>query len=137
MFNKSCELSRKFNKLLNIDDDDTKHLMRETYKGSVYIIRNTINDLTYVGSTINRIDYRMKQHISYARHYWGCSKLHRLMRELGIGNFYMQLLEYFPDITKQELHNKENNYVQQYQSKLNTMIPGTCQRLNFNYCPVY
>lgn len=81
----------------------------------IYIIKNKINDKVYIGQSLN-IERRWKQHI-----YSGVSKtaqdsyskLHLAMKELGINNFYYEILEE----TEQELLTfKEDYYINLYDS---------------------
>ena len=63
--------------------------------GKIYCIRNKINDDVYVGSTTISLAKRM------AKHRWSCKnqphrKLYELMGELGIDNFYIELIEDCP-----------------------------------------
>lgn len=92
---------------------------------SIYIIRNKCNDSIYIGSSTRNIKYRYACHISNCK----ASKKNKLydeMRKIGINNFFVELLEYIPNITKSELLIKENTYIKQYDSienGLNTRLP--------------
>ena len=94
-------------------------------KGKIYIIRNSINDLTYIGSTCRSLSQRMVQHrrdMNVER----CQKfkLYKMMKELHKDNFYIELLENYPCNNRDELLQKEGEYIRKYQSQLNRIIAG-------------
>ena len=94
-------------------------------KGKIYIIRNSENDLTYIGSTCQTLAQRMAQHrramnIQSQQH----MRLYKTMIELGKDAFYIELLEDYPCQRKEELLKKEGERIREYQSKLNTVISG-------------
>ena len=94
-------------------------------KGKIYIIRNRINDLVYIGSTCQSLAQRMVQHrrdMNVKR----CQdwKLYQLMKELHNENFYIELLENYPCNTKDELNKREGEFIRKYQSQLNKRIEG-------------
>ena len=93
--------------------------------GKIYIIRNSINDLTYVGSTCQTLAQRMAEHRNGinkkgAQHY----KLYQAMSELGKDAFYIELIEDYPCQTRGELLKKEGEQIREYQSKLNKIVSG-------------
>ena len=66
-------------------------------KGKIYIIRNSENDLTYIGSTCQTLAQRMAQHrrdMKYPKRQQ--YKLYQAMNELGVDAFYIELLEDYP-----------------------------------------
>ena len=77
--------------------------------GSIYVIKNTVNNKLYVGQTIFSIDLRFKQHIVKAES--GTTKLYRAIRELGVHNFYVELLE---EVENTNLDERENYYIECY-----------------------
>ena len=61
---------------------------------NIYIIKNEIDDRVYIGSTCKDIQQRWLKHVSNhntkdKRHY----KLYTHMRELGVNNFSIELLD--------------------------------------------
>lgn len=83
----------------------------------IYIIKNKINDKCYIGQSV---DYktRFRKHCEEARrhnyHYKSC--LYDAMNELGVENFYVELLE--ADV--EDYDSKEIYYIQKY----NTLHPN-------------
>lgn len=89
--------------------------------GTLYIIRNTVNDKVYIGKCYYSLDLRLKDHIYKANK---CldeekdynPKLHKAMRELGTDKFSIERLGRF----KQGLLElKEVEYIAKYDSFLN------------------
>jgi len=64
---------------------------------SVYALKSTINDVTYIGSTTLPLKTRLACHKSKAK--VGDSLLYREMRRLGIENFYIEEIERVDDPT--------------------------------------
>ena len=69
--------------------------------GKIYIVRNSVNDLTYIGSTCQSLSpqHRVDTKKNKKNH----MKLHKLMNELHVENFYIELMEYYPCNTREEL----------------------------------
>ena len=96
--------------------------------GNIYFIKNSLNDMLYIGSTIRDIKDRFKSHfydINKKPHY----KLYKAMREFGFENFYILLIETIEVETKQELRNREGQYIRLIKPALNSNIAGrTCRQ---------
>jgi len=75
--------------------------------------------LRYIGSTTQTLALRMGKHRTNARNIHMTGDIYKEMRENGIENYYIELIENYPCNTVEELHKKE----------------GECQRLDFdNIC---
>lgn len=92
--------------------------------GSIYVIRNTVNDKVYIGQTIQTVERRFRSHLNSdpRRHnqaiLWA-------MEKLGRENFYVEtLVTGIEDLD--ELNNLEEYYIQHY----NSMKPN-----GYNLCP--
>ena len=108
--------------------EEKKHRNNKDYtKGKIYIIRNSENDLTYIGSTCQTLAQRMTQHRVDMRKY-PHYKLYQAMNELGKDAFYIELLEDYPCQRKEELLKKEGDKIREYQSALNKIINGRSQK---------
>jgi hypothetical protein len=57
----------------------------------IYRIENRINNLIYIGLTIQSLNKRMYTHIADANRGYQ-TKLHSLMRQIGYGHFYIILI---------------------------------------------
>lgn len=80
--------------------------------GKIYIIRNHINDMVYIGSTTQPLHKRICWHKCNGQKY----RLHRAMEELGRDNFYIELLEKYPCESKEEFLVREGHYIRQFDS---------------------
>ena len=86
--------------------------------GSIYIIRNSINNKVYIGQTTIGVSERFKAHIKPSTiKKRGTYKIYNAIQKYGIDNFYVQTLE--SDIPIEELDNKEIAYISQYDSYRN------------------
>lgn len=92
--------------------------------GCIYIIRNNVNDMVYIGQTIHSAEHRFKDHLRDA--YSGVNrKLYNAMRELGIENFYVETLV---ECNDSELNDEEIYYIDKYNSFIdgyNSTIGGS------------
>ena len=70
---------------------------RKYENGKIYCIRNCIDNDVYAGHTTQALSKRMDKHRSDCRTSKSQSRIIYLkMRELGIENFYIELLEKYP-----------------------------------------
>ena len=97
---------------------------RNYQNGKIYCIRNWVDDEVYVGSTIQALSKRMEKH----RASMNCEKrgkcfLYQKMREIGVENFYIELIEYHKCNTKEELFKKEGEWIRKM-GTLNRQIQG-------------
>jgi len=93
--------------------------------GKIYVIRNHINDLIYIGSTTQSLSKRFSVHKinSNTKKY----QLYQTMNDFGRENFYIELLELYPCSCKDELHKREGYYIRKFDSfknGLNGCIAG-------------
>ena len=89
--------------------------------GKVYCIRNSVNDEIYVGSTTQRLSKRFSKHKSDMKVLTG--KLYREMINVGVENFYIELIENYPCSSKEELNKREGEYIRQM-GTLNYQVSG-------------
>ena len=98
--------------------------------GKIYCIRNNITDDIYVGSTTQPLSKRMAKHRQDSRRE---IKMHRpfylKVNELGIDNFYIELIENYPCESLEQLRKREGHYIRKM-GTLNQQIAGrTCKEL--------
>lgn len=90
--------------------------------GKIYKIINEINNIIYYGSTTMRLCQRMARHRECCRK-GKTAKLYNDMRDLGIDNFKIVLVEKCPSKDKEELLKKELEYITNEEEKYNKYIP--------------
>lgn len=82
--------------------------------GSIYIIRNTVNDKVYIGQTTVDVKTRFSQHCKNStiknRHY----KLYNAMKKYGKDNFYCDVLE--KNVNINDLDDREIFFINKYNS---------------------
>jgi len=99
--------------------------MPDYSKGKIYKILNNIDDEFYIGSAVETIGQRMAKHRSGATRYSNL-KVHNHMRNIGIDNFYIELIESYPCNSKEELNSKEGQYIREF-GTLNMAVAGRTQ----------
>ena len=80
--------------------------------GSIYIIINNTNNKVYIGQTRNKVSYRFKTHIYYAKK-GKDYVIGKAMRKYGIENFYYEIIEKCPS---KDLNKREIYWIAQYNS---------------------
>ena len=98
---------------------------QKDYKnGKIYCVRNNITDDIYVGSTTQPLSKRMAKHRQDSRRE---IKMHRpfylKVNELGIENFYIELIEECPCESLEQLRKREGHYIRKM-GTLNQHIAG-------------
>ena len=96
--------------------------MPDYSKGKIYKILNNIDDEIYVGSTTETLGQRMAKH----RHSIKAKPQYNLynhMHELGVENFYIELIENYPCNDVYELRAREGHVIRQI-GTLNKRIAG-------------
>lgn len=83
--------------------------------GSIYIIKNTINDKVYIGQTTMSVHERFMTHMKPSAHKRRkTSKLYNAVNKYGRDIFYVETLE--ENIPIEELDEKEIKYIEKYDS---------------------
>ena len=98
-------------------------------EGKIYKIYNTISDDIYVGSTTQKLCERMRDHrkcanVKAKQHY----PLYKLFYEYGVGTFYIELLGKCPCHDKEELGQKEGEYIRELRPSLNKVTAGRTKK---------
>ena len=80
--------------------------------GKIYKILNTINDEVYVGSTTQSLAKRMSWHRNSLNSKRSKKQvLYQYMKEYGVDNFYIELVECFSCKSKEELLAREGHWI--------------------------
>ena len=112
----------------------------KTYEiGRVYKITNSIDDKLYIGSTTDTLSRRMSNHKMHCKN--GCqSQVYKHMREIGVQNFNIVILERFQDVLKEDLKAREDYYIKLFNTVRNGLNSkyedyGICEHnKNRAYC---
>jgi group I intron endonuclease len=94
--------------------------------GRIYCIRNNIDDEVYVGSTCQPLSKRMAFHRNDATTYKKDRKIYKHMNNIGVENFYIELLEECPCENKEQLRKREGYHIRDI-GTLNSQIAGRSQ----------
>ena len=78
----------------------------------IYKIVNDVNDDVYVGSTYNLLCRRMEKHRSH-RFQYAHRPLYKLMIDLGVQHFHIELVEDFPCENKEQLRKREGHFIRE------------------------
>ena len=102
--------------------------MPDYSKGKMYKVLTYIDDEIYVGSTIGTLGQRMAKHrgsIKRNPH----NKLYNHMNELGVNNFYIELIENFPCNDVYELRAREGHFIRE----IGTLNKNATSRTSLEY----
>jgi hypothetical protein len=89
----------------------------------IYKISNSVNNDLYVGSTTQSLKQRFTKHISRTKNEkYKNIKLHKIMNEIGIDKFKIELLEETEFINKEEQLKLENKYIKELKPVLNSQL---------------
>lgn len=84
-------------------------------KGSIYIIKNSINNKVYIGQTVQSVKDRFRQHLKPSSlKKRGSYKIYNAINKYGYDVFYVECLE--NGINPDDLDNKEIKYIEYYNS---------------------
>ena len=77
-------------------------------KEKLYLIKNDVNDLKYVGQTFRTLEARFKEHCYDDR---STSTLHAAIKEIGPEHFTIELLE---EVSSNQAYNRKRTYIEKY-----------------------
>ena len=99
--------------------------------GKIYKIFNTLNDDVYVGSTYQSLSRRMSKHRNNAKDpNKNTTKFYAYANELGMGKFYIDLIEDYSCNNKEELRAREGYWIREI-GTLNNKIAGRTSKQNY------
>ena len=87
--------------------------MNKYLNSKIYAVRNTLDEDIYVGSTTMKLCQRMIKHRCAANTRPSNQKINKKMNELGINNFYIELIENFPCDNIEQLRKREGEVIRQ------------------------
>lgn len=93
-------------------------MVKSYQDGKVYGIYNTVNNLIYVGSTVQALCHRFQKHKCNSRESSKQSsmRIYQAFRKLGIDKFYIELIENYPCNSVEELRQREGHWIRHFQS---------------------
>ena len=104
---------KKYNTIKN-----NKKMPIEYTKGKIYKIVNDIDSCVYIGSTTIPLNKRIAHHRNKAKNTKINSKLYTYMRNIGINNFNIVLIEYYPCNNREELVQRERYHYKKIDKKI-------------------
>ena len=82
--------------------------------GKIYKILNTVDDSCYIGSTTQPLSKRMASHRKCSNDIANRDRLlYTKMRDLGVANFYIELLEDYPCDNVEQLRRREGHFIRE------------------------
>lgn len=106
--------------------------------GKIYVIRNSVDDKKYVGSTCKRYEsQRYQKHISsYKMFLNGYKKkmsrlLYEHMQKIGVEHFFIELIENYPCDNLDELRRREGYWQRLLKSELNIYMAGRTHKEHY------
>lgn len=106
--------------------------MPDYQNGKVYTIRNLSDkELVYVGSSCQKLCARWMDHKSRCKQTkYHNIKLYKVMNDMGVDNFYIELYEEFPCQNKEQLTKREGEVIREI-GTLNQVIAGRSSKEYF------
>ena len=99
--------------------------------GKIYKVFNTIDDSIYIGSTVQSLSHRMIKHkddVKSNKEYQ--TTICKLMKQLGVEHFYIELVESYPCDSKEELNAREGFWIKQL-ATVNKQITGRSRKEHY------
>ena len=98
--------------------------MPDYNNGKIYCIRNVLDNGKYYGSTVEPLEIRWRKHKCSCRKNESKQNypIYKKMNELGLNNFFIELVEEFPCNNKMELEAREKHWIKQ-DGNINKTIP--------------
>jgi len=106
------EAHREANKKWYSENRD-KQKCRSSNVGTIYVIKNSVNDRIYIGSTKTKLQYRWTKHRAAIKQYPHLP-LYTDMATFGIGNFTIEEIGVCP---KDECTKWEQQQIEEFKSK--------------------
>ena len=97
---------------------------RDYQNGKIYVIRNSIDNEIYIGSSCQALSKRFQKHKDSLTTYKKDRKLYSKMIELGIDKFYIELIEEYPCDNVEQLRRREGEIIRELKPVLNKQIAG-------------
>jgi gas vesicle protein len=100
--------------------------------GKIYSLRSHQTDDVYIGSTTLSLALRKAGHVGdFKRWLNGCKNYVTSFEIIKYDDYYIELIEYFPCNSKEELHKREGEIIRETENCVNKVIAGRSQK---EYC---
>ena len=110
--------------------------MKDYSKGKIYALRSHNTDLYYIGSTINTLAKRLYKHKCDYKCYMDQntgSQYRSSYKILEYGNCYIELIINYECKNKNELTQKEGEYIRKYKNQIcNSEVSGRTRKQYYN-----
>ena len=113
--------------LMLVMTEENANKPNKCFNGRIYIIRNCLDDDTYIGSTTQQLSKRFYDHKVNSQDTNKKCPLYNKIRELGQDKFYIELIEKYPCETKEELRRREGELIRE-KATLNKIVAGRNRR---------
>ena len=97
---------------------------RDYNNGKIYVIRNSVDDDIYIGSSCQPLCKRFQKHKDSLTTYKKDRKLYSKMIELGKEQFYIELYEEYPCGNVEQLRRREGEIIRELKPVLNKQVAG-------------
>jgi len=97
---------------------------RDYNNGKIYVIRNSIDNDLYVGSSCQSLSKRLQKHKGDMNGEKKDRKLYSKMREIGKDKFYIELYEEYPCDNVEQLKRREGEIIRELKPILNKQVAG-------------
>lgn len=85
-------------------------------EGQVYELRNTVNDIVYIGATVQTLKKRFGEHKYSVRDGSSTTLISQAMRELGVDKFSIHHVDWVPSDSKRQLEEYELLWIWNYKT---------------------
>ena len=92
-------------------------MARDYSNGKIYVIRNHVNDMVYVGSRTTSLAKRWYWHKQDWKREGHTISVHSAFTKLGIDNFYIELYEECPCENLSQLERREGEVIRSFDHK--------------------
>lgn len=99
--------------------------------GKIYVIRNCLDNEIYVGSTCMPLHKRWYNHKQTCKNLKYNGKIYQHMRNLGVDNFYIELIEDYACENKNQLNRREGEIMRSLNATLNMRIAGRTKKQHY------
>jgi group I intron endonuclease len=96
--------------------------MNKYEHGKIYKLVNNVDADIYIGSTLHPLVKRLSLHKSHGK--VRNSKVYRHLKEVGLDNVHIELIEEYPCTCRKELEDRERYWIENLKPALNKNIPS-------------